>query len=314
MRVWLKSAVAALFIAIAALCGAQQDKPFEAPVQNLPAQKIGANDLLLITVSDSPELTRTFRVDPTGSLDLPLINRSIRAAGFMPAELERAIGKLLKDADLLVDPIVRVTVAEYHSRPISVAGAVRKPLTFQAIGGVTLLEAITRAEGLSDAAGGEILVSRPGETTPITRIAVRRLMDSADPALNLKLEGGEEIRVPEAVRVYVAGNVRKPGAVTVREGDELTVLKLLAIAEGLTPYASKLAYVYRTLGEAGAKSEITVELDKIMKRLTPDVALLPHDVLYVPDNTRRRTSMTVLDRITLFGSTAGATALIWRGR
>ena len=55
-------------------------------------------------------------------------------------------------------------------------------------------------------------------------------MDSADPALNLKLDGGEEIRVPEAVRVYVAGNVRKPGAVTVREGDELTVLKLLAIS------------------------------------------------------------------------------------
>ncbi len=88
--------VAALFAALAALC-AQQDKPFEAPVQNLPAQKIGANDLLLITVSDSPELTRTFRVDPTGSLDLPLLNRSIRAAGFMPAELERAIAKLLKD-------------------------------------------------------------------------------------------------------------------------------------------------------------------------------------------------------------------------
>ena len=176
VRVRLKGAVAALFIALATL-PAQQDKPFEAPVQNLPAQKIGANDLLLITVSDSPELTRTFRVDPTGSLDLPLINRAIRAAGFMPAELERAIAKLLKDADLLVDPIVRVTVAEYHSRPISVAGAVRKPLTFQAIGGVTLLEAITRAEGLSDAAGGEILVSRPGETTPITRISVRRLMD-----------------------------------------------------------------------------------------------------------------------------------------
>ena len=50
-----------------------------------------------------------------------------------------------------------------------------------------------------------------------------------------------------------------------------------------------------------------------MKRQTPDVALQAHDVLYVPDNTRRRAGMTVLERITLFGSTAGATALIWRG-
>ena len=155
-------------------------------------------------------------------------------------------------------------------------------------------------------------MSRPGEPLPL-RISVRRLIDAADPAVNFKLEGGEDVRVPEAVRVYVAGNVRKPGAVPVRDGDQLTVLKLIAMAEGLAPFASKQAFIYRTLGEAGAKSEITVELDKLMKRQTPDVALQAHDVLYVPDNTRRRAGMTVLERITLFGSTAGATALIWRG-
>lgn len=295
---------------------AQEQRPaLEAPVHNLPVQKIGPNDLLLITVTDAPELTRTFRVSPDGSLSLPLVKRTIPASGRLPGELETAIAELLVTSDLLVEPIVKVTVAEYHSRPISVAGAVRKPVTFQAIGGVTLLEALTRAEGLSDLAGGEILVSRAGEPLPV-RIPVRRLIDAADATLNLKLEGGEEVRVPEAVRIYIAGNVRKPGAVPVREGDQITVLKMIAIAEGLTAYASKQAYVYRSAasGEPGAKSEVTIELDKIMKRQAPDVALQPNDVFYVPDNTRRRTQMTVLDRITLFGSTAGATALIWRGR
>ena len=296
----------------AAILAAQDNRPLEAPVQNLPVQKIGPNDLLMLTVTDAPELTRTFRVDPDGSLRLPMLKEPVRAAGLLPSDLERAIAQSLKDAEMLVQPIVKVTVAEYHSRPISVLGAVKRPVTFQAVGGGTLLEALTRAEGLSDLAGGEILVSRPGDPLPV-RISARRLIDAADPEANLKLEGGEEVRVPEAVRVYVAGNVRKPGAVTVRDGDQLTVLKLVAMSEGLAPFASKQAYVYRTLGETGAKSEITVELDKIMKRRSPDVALLPHDVLYVPDNTRRRTGMTVLERITLFGSTAGATALIWRG-
>ena len=49
----------------------------------------------------------------------------------------------------MVDPVVKVTIVEYYSRPISVAGAVRKPVTFQATGNVTLLEALSRAEGLS---------------------------------------------------------------------------------------------------------------------------------------------------------------------
>lgn len=317
-----KTASACLFplllltvISPAARAQEQPQHQLEAPVHNLPVQKIGPNDLLLLTVTDAPELTRTFRVGPDGTLSLPLLKQTIRASGRLPADLETDIAALLKSADLLVEPVVKVTVAEYHSRPISVAGAVRKPVTFQAIGGVTLLEALTRAEGLSDLAGGEILVTRPSEGPLPIRIPVRKLIDAADASLNLKLEGGEEVRVPEALRIFIAGNVRKPGAVPVREGDQLTVLKMIAMAEGLTSYASKQAYVYRTTGgEPGAKNEITVELDKIMKRQSPDVALLPNDVFYVPDNTRRRTQMTVLDRITLFGSTAGATALIWRGR
>ncbi len=46
-----------------------------------------------------------------------------------------------------MDPVVKVTVAEYHSRPIAVMGAVRKPLTFQAVGAVTVLDALAHAEG-----------------------------------------------------------------------------------------------------------------------------------------------------------------------
>jgi len=45
---------------------------------------------------------------------------------------------------------------EYRSRPISVSGTVKKPITFQAIGTVTLLDTIAEAEGLADNAGAEL--------------------------------------------------------------------------------------------------------------------------------------------------------------
>lgn len=58
------------------------------------------------------------------------------------------------------------------------------------------------------------------------RIPVKGLIDATDPALNIKLYGGEEIRVPEAGKVYVVGNVKQPGALAVHHETETTVLKV----------------------------------------------------------------------------------------
>lgn len=278
---------------------------------NLPAQKLGADDLVAVSVYDAPEMTRTLRVDADGTISLPMLKRTIRAEGLLPRDLETSISEALKAEQLLVEPIVKVTVVEYFSRPISVAGAVKKPLTFQSVGPTTLLEAIARAEGLTQEAGSEILVTTPGKDL-VRRVSVKSLIDAAVPESNLRLTGGEEIRVPEANKIYVAGNVRKPGAFTVREQSEPTVLKMLALAEGLMPYAGKLAFVYRRDPDGASKKEIPIELEKLLKRKSPDVALHADDVLYIPDNSGRRLGLAALEKIILFGSTAGATALVWR--
>ena len=287
--------------------------PPELPGANLPAQAIGANDLIAVSVYDAPELTRTVRVSADGFIRLPMLKQRVKAQGLMPGDLELAIAKALQDEQIIVDPFVTVTVAEYNSHPISVAGAVKQPLTFQATGPVTLLEAITRAGGLAPEAGPEILVTRtqPGtdgaSTSLVQRILVKGLIDAADPALNIVLNGGEEIRVPESGKVYVIGNVKMPGAYPV--GDtESTVLQMLALSQGLMPYAAKEAYIYRREGN-GSKNEIPIPLTKIMERKAPDTPLLANDILYVPDNKGRRMTFGALEKILLLGSGAGAAAI-----
>ena len=89
-------------------------------------------------------------------------------------------------AEILVDPIVKITVVEYHSRPISVMGAVRRPITFQADGVVTLLDALSRAEGLTDDAGPEILVT---QNDAVHHIPVKKLLDGADPNGEFAFDG-----------------------------------------------------------------------------------------------------------------------------
>jgi polysaccharide biosynthesis/export protein len=300
--------VLVLLLSTAVMAQVRPSPMVEVGKENLPAQKLGPDDLVAVSVYDAPELTRTVRVEPDGTVHLPLLKQGVRAAGMFPGELEASIAEALLTEQILVDPVVKVTVAEYHSRPIAVMGAVRKPLTFQSVGTVTLLDALARAEGLTNEAGTEILLTR--ETGPIERIPVKRLMKDADPEVNFTLHGGEEIRVPEAGKIFVVGNVRRPGAFPVRDAGDNSILKLVALSEGLLPYAAKLAYVYRR-NESGVKQEIPIELEKILQRKAPDVPLLVDDLLYIPDNKGKRTVMNVIDRMTTFTASTASGLLIW---
>lgn len=284
---------------------------------NLPAQPLGPNDLIAVSVYDAPEFSRTIRVSADGFIRLPMVKTRIKADGVMPGALETAIAEELVREQLLVDPFVTVNVAEYQSRPISVSGAVHMPIVFQAEKGSTsLLEAIARAQGLREDAGQEILVSnsQPGpDGKPIVltrRISVRSLLDASDPSLNLPLYGGEEIRVPEVGKIYVVGNVKKPGAFPVQSGSDTTVLQLLALSEGLDNFYENQAFIYRHEA-SGAKNEIPIQLKEILRRRSPDVPLVANDILYIPDSRRKHITFSALEKLLIFGSTAGATALIY---
>ena len=303
-----------------AACAAQTNQHAPNGIEvgaNLPAQAVGKNDLIGVSVYDAPELSRTIRVGADGFIRIPMLRQRLKAEGLYPADLEAAIGKALKEEEILNDPYVTVTIAAYHSRPISVAGAVKLPLVFQAEGPTTLLEALARAQGLREDAGQEIIVSnhQPGpDGAPLRltrRIAIRALIDQADPEVNLRLTGGEEIRVPEVSKIYIVGNVRRPGAFPVQDGADTTVLQMLALAEGLMPYASKDAYIYRREA-SGNKHEIPIPLAKIMRRQSPDVPLAANDILYIPDSKGKRLTMSTLDRIAGFGASTASGVLIWR--
>jgi polysaccharide biosynthesis/export protein len=304
-------AVIVLAFSIASTVSSQQQQPDSFHVgsgstafdnqPNLSIAKLGADDLIGISVYDSPELTRTVRIDSEGFIRLPMVQQSIRAAGLLPVELETSIGSVLVSEHVMVNPVVTVTIVEFHSRPITVVGAVKNPTTFQAAGNVTLLDAISRAGGLSDNAGAEILVSSPppdgGEATLalVQRVSVHSLLDSADPASNLKLQGGESIRVPEAGQIFVVGDVKRPGAFPITDGSESSVLKALSLSGGLDSFASNEAYIYRNDAVSGQKKEVQINLKKILARKSPDVPLLASDMMYVPSHSGLQSSTRALE-------------------
>jgi polysaccharide biosynthesis/export protein len=275
---------------------------------NLPFQLIGASDLVHLTVYDSPVLTQSFRVDPAGNLNLPLLRGPVHAQGLMPDDLRDEIARQLRDQHLLLQPVVDVSVVEYRSRDITIAGAVKTPVTIQDVGNLRLLAALSQAGGLLPEAGPEVIVERANGSSQ--RVLVRDLFDGRHPELNIPIEAGAQIRVPECERVYVVGDVKRPGAFPFVSMEDTTVLQLLALSGGLDSFSRKHAYIYREQPGSSQKTEIEVPLRRILDRKAQDVKLAANDILYVPINEKLKNSANVLAHATGIGNTA-VSAAIW---
>ena len=305
---------ATLLLAQQAPPASQVNADQQAPtmVYNLPSQPVGVDDLLAVSVYDSPELSRTVRVGSDGKIRLPMLKEKIPVQGKLASEIETAIAEELSNESILVDPVVSVSVAEYKSRPVSVVGAVKSPITFQALPGTTLLDALTKAQGLSDDAGADIIVTRlvpgaDGKSTEVTqRVSAKALLENTDAMYNLPLFGGEQIRVPESGKIFVVGNVKKPGAISVHDAlGNTTVLTAIAMSEGLDQYAQKVAYIYRREGNTRPEQTgIEVQLTKILERKSPDVSLQPNDILYIPDSKTKRMTLGTIEKVIGIGQAA----------
>jgi len=131
-----------------------------------------------------------------------------------------------------------------------------------------------------------------GDTVAIN---LRHLLNSRDPGLNVPIYAGDIVKVTRAGIVYVVGAVRKPGGFTVKGNEQMSLLKAIALAEGLSSTSSKgHTRIIRTDEGSGKRSEIPVELGKILDGKAPDMNLQAADIVFVPSSTGK----TVLFRST----------------
>ncbi len=266
---------------------------------------IGSGDLLGIEVFDVPELSRDVRVNETGYISLPLMPSKVRASGLTPFQLQDKLAELLQTNGLVSTPQVSVSVKEQHSQPITVIGAVKSPMVIQALRKTTLLQALSQAGGISDDAGGTVIVTRPA--TDVSELAVpddaaapsapqtftiklSDILESGDPRFNIPLVGGDVVSVPRAGIIYVVGAVNHPGGFLLQNDfDRMTMLKMLSLAGGTTTTAKmKKAVILRRNPSTGGRDQVPVDLSKIMHLKTQDVTMQANDILFVPDSNGLR--------------------------
>ncbi len=270
---------------------------------------IGSGDLLRIEVFDVPELSREVRVGESGYVSLPLLPAKVRTGGLTSFQVEEKIAELLQANGLVSRPQVTVFVKEQRSQPITVIGAVRRPMVFQAVRQTTLLEVLSEAGGIAEDAGAVVIVTRqpsiPGAGdsagsgnsaggTPapplVFTINLNDLLGGGSTQFNLPLLGGDVVSVPRAGIVYVVGAVDRPGGFVLQnDREQMTTLKVLALAGGLKGTAKPhQAVILRKTGDSGQRQEVAVNLTKVLARKAEDVRLHPSDILFVPDSAGKK--------------------------
>jgi polysaccharide export outer membrane protein len=128
-----------------------------------PEYIIGADDSLKIEVWKEPQLSTTLTVRPDGKISLPLIN-DIMAAGFTSEQLGENISAQL--TKFVTDPVVNVSVLQVNSKNVFMIGNVGHVGSIPIAPGMTILQAIASAGGLTPYANGKhiyILRGDPGK-------------------------------------------------------------------------------------------------------------------------------------------------------
>ena len=307
--------------------------------------QIGRDDLLAITIFEAPEMNRTLRVSSNGEISMELLG-TLKAAGLTPRQLELVLEELLRRS-YMKDPHVGVFVQELQSHPVSVVGAVKNPGVFQVRGSKTVIELLSMAEGLADDAGDTVWIMRgagftgaeglesqndtgggaipaSGESNAaasakqaaqdgkaeIVKVNLRDLLESADPALNVSVYPGDIVKVTRAGIVYVVGEVQKPGGFVLSNSENISVLQALALAQGLTRTSAKSqARIIRTDPGTGKRTEIPMDLGKILASKAPDLALQAKDIVFIPNSSAK--SAFYHGTTTILSAAAGAAIYRW---
>jgi polysaccharide biosynthesis/export protein len=151
-------------------------------------------------------------------------------------------------------------------------------------------------------------ISPASHASTIT-VNLNQILETGDMQNNVVLQPGDVVTVPHAGIVYVLGAVGRPGGYTVsHDPAQLTALKVLSLAGGLSRTAKSTRAVIVRKDTNGQQQEVEVDLRKVMKFEAEDVRLRPSDILYVPTSGAKQS----LIRLGELSMAVGTGVLIYR--
>lgn len=189
-----------LWMALAAAAIAQSDDPPKSDATSAATPsadseyKIGADDVLRISVWKEPDLTETLPVRPDGKISMPLLN-DVQAAGMSPLQLKDSITEKLRK--YISDPRVTVVVTAMNSRRIFVTGEVTHSGPMALLPHMTVLQALAQAgfTQFANLKGIYLLRTENGKQSRLP-FNYKEVVKGNRPEQNIALKPGDTVVVP----------------------------------------------------------------------------------------------------------------------
>jgi polysaccharide export outer membrane protein len=163
-------------------------------IPSSPLYRIGPEDLLRISVWNNKDLTLDLTVRPDGKISVPLI-QDIQAEGLTPPELADVIHQRL--LAYIKDPHVSVIVLQVNASKFFIVGAVNKPGTYPLRGELSLLQALSMANGFTPFASPKNirLIRNRGGKQDVRLINFFRVIEDGS-SQNYLIRPGDTVVVP----------------------------------------------------------------------------------------------------------------------
>jgi len=247
--------------------------------------RVGPKDLIEIKVLELPELNVERRVSDGGTIALPMVG-DFSVAGLTASEIRGQLGTLLK-TKYVNRADVSVVVKDFANKPVSILGAVHRPGSLNISGRWTLLQAISAAGGVTEAAGRKIYVLRRSDNglSDTLEVATDDLFRNASQMWNVPIYPSDVVNIPgkSMVRIFCIGEVKTPGAVEFSADDRITLLSVLAKAGGLTDRASKTIRIKRR-DASGRDVETVVDYSRVLAGKDVDPTLRGDDIVVIKES------------------------------
>ena len=196
--------LAAAALAVAALLFADHGVLAQAQTQANPSRpatadsstyRVGAEDVLEITVWHEDALKRETLVRPDGGISFPLIGE-VQAAGRTVSDIREEITRRLDK--FVPEPAVSVTVVKTASQRVYVIGKVTKPGEFTVGRRVDVLQALSMAGGLTPFADGNSIrvMRREGDRQVVLPFEYNAVVRGQRLEQNIQLQTGDVVVVP----------------------------------------------------------------------------------------------------------------------
>ncbi|SET76646.1 polysaccharide export outer membrane protein [Marinobacter segnicrescens] len=197
----LKTAILVLLVSVLAACAGIPEGGNNPPAVTAEPEdyRIGVGDSISIHVWRNPEVSKSVVVRPDGRISMPLMG-DVDAEGMRPEELADEIAAGLSED--IRSPVVTVVVdspvsSEYRNR-VRITGQVGQPISVPYRQGMTVLDLVLEAGGLTPFAAGDraVMHRQTGDEYESFDLNLEAILEDGDMRTNYTVQPGDVVSVP----------------------------------------------------------------------------------------------------------------------